>query len=145
MTYLNKPHSCCRDPQGTELVRNVDLVVSDAHCSYDWQHEPHGYYYNLQTPSGGTLARNMAKPTVLRTNSVWKSPRKCIAMGKGANCEWWSDCTCQHGWPDPFQASPPPIIVNTETLDTVPYVNGTEIEYEFEEIMLERCIELIAH
>ncbi|XP_034779255.1 disks large homolog 2 isoform X27 [Acipenser ruthenus] len=36
------------------------------------------------------------------------------------------------------KASPPPIIVNTETLDTVPYVNGTEIEYEFEEIMLER-------
>ncbi|XP_058884229.1 disks large homolog 2 isoform X14 [Acipenser ruthenus] len=37
-----------------------------------------------------------------------------------------------------YLASPPPIIVNTETLDTVPYVNGTEIEYEFEEIMLER-------
>lgn len=105
MTYLNKPHSCCRDPQGTELVRNVDLVMSDAHCSCDWQHEPHGYYYNSQTPSGGTLARNMAKPTVLRTNSVWKSPRKCIAMGKGANCEWWSDCTCQHGWHDPFQVN----------------------------------------
>ncbi|XP_051782917.1 disks large homolog 2 isoform X11 [Erpetoichthys calabaricus] len=37
-----------------------------------------------------------------------------------------------------YLASPAPIIVNTETLDSVPYVNGTEIEYEFEEITLER-------
>ncbi|XP_072569780.1 disks large homolog 2 isoform X14 [Paramormyrops kingsleyae] len=37
-----------------------------------------------------------------------------------------------------YLASPAPIIVNTETLETVPYVNGTEIEYEFEEITLER-------
>ncbi|XP_069577244.1 disks large homolog 2 isoform X4 [Brachyistius frenatus] len=37
-----------------------------------------------------------------------------------------------------YMASPAPIIVNTDTLETVPYVNGTEIEYEFEEITLER-------
>ncbi|XP_016345839.1 disks large homolog 2 isoform X33 [Sinocyclocheilus anshuiensis] len=38
----------------------------------------------------------------------------------------------------PLKASPAPIIVNTDTLESVPYVNGTEIEYEFEEITLER-------
>ncbi|XP_029458091.1 disks large homolog 2 isoform X4 [Rhinatrema bivittatum] len=38
----------------------------------------------------------------------------------------------------PLKASPAPIIVNTDTLDTIPYINGTEIEYEFEEITLER-------
>ncbi|XP_073517811.1 disks large homolog 2 isoform X1 [Phyllobates terribilis] len=48
----------------------------------------------------------------------------------------------------PLKASPAPIIVNTDTLDTIPYVsytpfhenaiNGSEIEYEFEEITLER-------
>ncbi|XP_061072697.1 disks large homolog 2-like isoform X1 [Conger conger] len=37
-----------------------------------------------------------------------------------------------------LKASPAPIIVNADTLDSVPYVNGTEIEYEFEEITLER-------
>ncbi|XP_070838416.1 disks large homolog 2 isoform X32 [Chaetodon trifascialis] len=37
-----------------------------------------------------------------------------------------------------YMASPAPIIVNTDTLESVPYVNGTEIEYEFEEITLER-------
>ncbi|XP_034745409.1 disks large homolog 2 isoform X39 [Etheostoma cragini] len=36
------------------------------------------------------------------------------------------------------KASPAPIIVNTDTLESAPYVNGTEIEYEFEEITLER-------
>ncbi|XP_029304942.1 disks large homolog 2 isoform X10 [Cottoperca gobio] len=37
-----------------------------------------------------------------------------------------------------YMASPAPIIVNTDTLESVPYVNGAEIEYEFEEITLER-------
>ncbi|XP_069747061.1 disks large homolog 2-like isoform X3 [Narcine bancroftii] len=43
-----------------------------------------------------------------------------------------------HAHISPLKASPAPIIVNTEALETVPYVNGTEIEYEFEEITLER-------
>ncbi|CAJ1064505.1 disks large homolog 2 isoform X4 [Xyrichtys novacula] len=43
-----------------------------------------------------------------------------------------------HAHISPLKASPAPIIVNTDTLDSVPYVNGTEIEYEFEEITLER-------
>ncbi|XP_063750894.1 disks large homolog 2 isoform X9 [Eleginops maclovinus] len=37
-----------------------------------------------------------------------------------------------------YMASPAPIIVNTDTLESAPYVNGTEIEDEFEEITLER-------
>ncbi|XP_051752242.1 disks large homolog 1 isoform X30 [Ctenopharyngodon idella] len=35
-------------------------------------------------------------------------------------------------------ASPAPVVVNTESLDTSPYVNGTEADYEYEEITLER-------
>ncbi|XP_055084619.1 discs large homolog 1-like protein isoform X3 [Periophthalmus magnuspinnatus] len=38
----------------------------------------------------------------------------------------------------PIQANPPPVVVNTESLDTPPYVNGTEADYEYEEISLER-------
>ncbi|XP_042542460.1 disks large homolog 2 isoform X24 [Dipodomys merriami] len=46
---------------------------------------------------------------------------------------------CEQAMQNAFiPASPAPIIVNTDTLDTIPYVNGTEIEYEFEEITLER-------
>ncbi|XP_028856838.1 disks large homolog 1 isoform X9 [Denticeps clupeoides] len=37
-----------------------------------------------------------------------------------------------------FQASPAPVVVNTDSIDTQPYVNGTEADYEYEEITLER-------
>ncbi|XP_029374414.1 disks large homolog 2 isoform X2 [Echeneis naucrates] len=43
-----------------------------------------------------------------------------------------------HSHISPLKASPAPVIVNTDALESVPYVNGTEIEYEFEEITLER-------
>uniref|UniRef100_A0A8C9S0C5 Discs large MAGUK scaffold protein 1 n=1 Tax=Scleropages formosus TaxID=113540 RepID=A0A8C9S0C5_SCLFO len=36
------------------------------------------------------------------------------------------------------QANPPPVVVNTDSLDSPPYVNGTEADYEYEEITLER-------
>ncbi|XP_051943870.1 discs large homolog 1-like protein isoform X18 [Hippocampus zosterae] len=38
----------------------------------------------------------------------------------------------------PVQANPPPVLVNADSLDTPPYVNGTEADYEYEEITLER-------
>ncbi|KAM9844706.1 discs large homolog 1-like protein isoform 1-T1 [Aulostomus maculatus] len=38
----------------------------------------------------------------------------------------------------PIQANPPPVVVNTDSLETPPYVNGTEADYEYEEITLER-------
>ncbi|XP_037643311.1 disks large homolog 1 isoform X16 [Sebastes umbrosus] len=40
--------------------------------------------------------------------------------------------------PPTSQANPPPVVVNTDSLDTPSYVNGTEADYEYEEITLER-------
>ncbi|XP_048844423.1 discs large homolog 1-like protein isoform X16 [Brienomyrus brachyistius] len=37
-----------------------------------------------------------------------------------------------------LQANPPPVLVNTDSLDSPSYVNGTEADYEYEEITLER-------
>ncbi|CAJ1061123.1 discs large homolog 1-like protein [Xyrichtys novacula] len=37
-----------------------------------------------------------------------------------------------------YQANPPPVVVNTDSVDTPPYANGTEADYEYEEITLER-------
>ncbi|XP_042184478.1 discs large homolog 1-like protein isoform X8 [Oncorhynchus tshawytscha] len=49
-----------------------------------------------------------------------------------------SSSTSYHTSQAPFQANPPPVVVNTDSLDTPPYVNGTEADYEYEEITLER-------
>ncbi|XP_056895366.1 disks large homolog 1-like isoform X4 [Takifugu flavidus] len=38
----------------------------------------------------------------------------------------------------PNKANPPPVVVNADNIDTPPYVNGTEADYEYEEITLER-------
>ncbi|KAM8890285.1 disks large homolog 4-like isoform 5-T5 [Synchiropus picturatus] len=38
----------------------------------------------------------------------------------------------------PVKANPPPVVVNTDSIDAPPYVNGTEADYEYEEITLER-------
>ncbi|XP_039375868.1 disks large homolog 2 isoform X8 [Mauremys mutica] len=138
--YLTKQHSCCRGSDGMDAGRSLPSLMRDAHCACGWQQNPQGLYYNSQTvPSSGpvSLTQNRSKCITL-WDSVRKSPHKTLAKTKGTTGEWWSECTCPHGWCNPVQASPAPIIVNTDTLDTIPYVNGTEIEYEFEEITLER-------
>ncbi|KAM9321771.1 discs large homolog 1-like protein isoform 17-T17 [Pholidichthys leucotaenia] len=43
-----------------------------------------------------------------------------------------------HAHISPMKANPPPVVVNTDSLDPPPYVNGTEADYEYEEITLER-------
>uniref|UniRef100_F1MNQ1 Discs large MAGUK scaffold protein 2 n=1 Tax=Bos taurus TaxID=9913 RepID=F1MNQ1_BOVIN len=134
--HLTKQHSCPRGSGGTDAGRSVPTLIRDAHCACGWQRSPQGLGYTSQTmpPSGaGGPASNRTKWTLW--DSVRKSPRKTSTKGRGACGE---RCACPHGWISPAQASPAPIIVNTDTLDTIPYVNGTEIEYEFEEITLER-------
>ncbi|XP_059507139.1 disks large homolog 1-like isoform X7 [Stegostoma tigrinum] len=39
---------------------------------------------------------------------------------------------------DNQQANPPPVVVNADSLESQPYVNGTDTDYEYEEITLER-------
>ncbi|XP_045871580.1 disks large homolog 2 isoform X4 [Meles meles] len=135
--YLTKQHSCSRGSDGMDAGRSAPTLIRDTHCACGWQRSPQGLGYNSQTmPASGPggPASNRTKLVTL-WDSVRKSPHKTGSKGKGTCGE---RCACPHGWFSPTQASPAPIIVNTDTLDTIPYVNGTEIEYEFEEITLER-------
>ncbi|XP_033287732.1 disks large homolog 2 isoform X16 [Orcinus orca] len=135
--YLTKQHSCSRGSDGMDAGRSAPTLLRDAHCACGWQRSPQGLGYSSQTmPSSGPggPAANRTKLVTL-WDSVRKSSHKTSTKGKGTCGE---HCACPHGWFSPAQASPAPIIVNTDTLDTIPYVNGTEIEYEFEEITLER-------
>ncbi|XP_053160259.1 disks large homolog 2 isoform X12 [Hemicordylus capensis] len=135
-------------PRLTHEVRGPELVhVSEKNLSQI--ENVHGYVLQshispLKAPlpsASGPPGPTLTQPrTQCHTSwdTVQKRPPKPLAKAKGPGGEWWSDCTCPHSWYQPVQASPAPIIVNTDTLDTIPYVNGTEIEYEFEEITLER-------
>ncbi|XP_066105127.1 disks large homolog 2 isoform X6 [Saccopteryx bilineata] len=135
--YLTKQHSCSRGSDGMDAGRSAPTLIRDAPCACGWQRSTQGLGYHSQTmPSSGPggPASNRTKLVTL-WDSMRKSPHKTSTKGKGTCGE---HCACPHGWFSPAQASPAPIIVNTDTLDTIPYVNGTEIEYEFEEITLER-------
>ncbi|XP_068281210.1 disks large homolog 2 isoform X6 [Nyctibius grandis] len=138
--HLPKQHSCGRGSEGSDAGRSVPAVARDGHCACHWHQHPPGLQYSSQVhPSwgagGASQSRNKFVPL---WDTVRKSPHKCPTKPQGSPGEWLSECACTHGWSPPVQASPAPIIVNTDTLDTIPYVNGTEIEYEFEEITLER-------
>ncbi|XP_075272912.1 disks large homolog 2 isoform X25 [Opisthocomus hoazin] len=138
--HLPKQQSCGRGSEGSDAGRIVPPVARDAHCACRWHQHPPGLQYSSQAlpswgPGGSSQSRSKFVPW---WDTVRKSPHKSPAKPQGSPREWWSECACAHGWSPPVQASPAPIIVNTDTLDTIPYVNGTEIEYEFEEITLER-------
>ncbi|XP_077389400.1 disks large homolog 4-like isoform X4 [Festucalex cinctus] len=85
-------------------------------------------------------------------DSVTRSPTKSKTNGKAGSRLWpndsymWNLCSLEppsqiHHFPQiqaHVQANPPPLVVNTDSVDTPPYVNGTEADFEYEEITLER-------
>eukprot|EP00063_Salmo_salar_P004246 XP_013979081.1 PREDICTED: disks large homolog 1 isoform X8 [Salmo salar] len=103
----------------------------------------------LQSPqrnySSCTLPASMSKSRVKFTNlrdSVKKSPTKSKAKVRATHRQsgWWSDNSpwATMSLENPPQANPPPVVVNTDSLDSPPYANGSEADYEYEEITLER-------
>ncbi|XP_068872047.1 disks large homolog 2 isoform X4 [Aphelocoma coerulescens] len=138
--HLPRQHSCGRGNEGSDGGRNVPPAARDAHCACRWHQHPAGLQHSAQAlPSWGPAGAGQGRGRLVPLwDTVRKSPPKSPAKPQGSPGQWWSECACVHGWAPPVQASPAPIIVNTDTLDTIPYVNGTEIEYEFEEITLER-------
>ncbi|KAJ8368312.1 hypothetical protein SKAU_G00083400 [Synaphobranchus kaupii] len=136
--YLHKQQSCCRAAES----RSMELLFSEGPCSCAWGDAPRGYGYGSRTQahsSGATLPRQRAKLAASHSEGTWRGSSRASARGKSGSCDWWAECSCHEGgWQDPYQAGAAPMIVNADTLDSVPYVNGTEIEYEFEEITLER-------
>ncbi|XP_041880021.1 disks large homolog 2 isoform X26 [Corvus kubaryi] len=138
--HLPRQHSCGRGAEGSDGGRNVPPAARDAHCACRWHQHPPGLQHSAQAlPSWGPAGAGQGRGKLVPLwDTVRKSPPRSPAKPQGSPGQWWSECACVHGWAPPVQASPAPIIVNTDTLDTIPYVNGTEIEYEFEEITLER-------
>ncbi|TWW74264.1 Disks large -like protein 2 [Takifugu flavidus] len=135
--HLSKQHSCFADLDGQGDYGNRS--PHQRHCHQRRRHHQHHYG---SVPGGGTLPRRGGKTWHLDQTSG-SSSRLAATRAKGRSCDLWpSECGCMHSWQEPRQASPAPIIVNTDTLESLPYVNGTEIEYEFEEITLERALQV---
>ncbi|XP_029917573.1 disks large homolog 3 isoform X2 [Myripristis murdjan] len=157
---MHKHHHCCKCPECYEVTRMAALRRMDA-PSYggDWQAEPYGYppgYGGGQTlpppasggggsmgGGGGTLGRSKGKimsgggPGGPNPKGQSKGGPKVNGNNSGGQGGWWPECTCTNReWYD--QANPPPIIVNADSLDAGPYVNGSDGMYKYEEIILER-------
>ncbi|XP_036932506.1 disks large homolog 3 isoform X10 [Acanthopagrus latus] len=157
---MHKHHHCCKCPECYEVTRMAALRRMDA-PSYggDWQAEPYGYppgYGGGQTlpppasgggggmgGGGGTLGRSKGKimsgggPGGPNPKGQSKGGPKVNGNNSSGQAGWWPECTCTNReWYD--QANPPPIIVNADSLDAGPYVNGSDGMYKYEEIILER-------
>ncbi|XP_017562640.1 disks large homolog 3 isoform X1 [Pygocentrus nattereri] len=155
---MHKHHHCCKCPECYEVTRMAALRRMDAPAYGDWQPEPYGYpagYGGGQTlppqtsgggagmGGGGTLGRSKGKmmsaggPGGPNPKSQSKGGPKVNGNNSGGQGGWWPECTCSNrDWYD--QANPPPIIVNADSLDAGPYVNGSDGMYKYEEIILER-------
>ncbi|XP_043560690.1 disks large homolog 3 isoform X8 [Chiloscyllium punctatum] len=138
---LHKNHHCCKCPECYEATRMAALRRMEPQNYTEWQHEPYGYGgFSSQTlpSSSGAAARNKTKliPTS-RDSGPIKSQNKSAPKVNGNSGGWWPECTCStRDWYE--QANPPPIIVNTDSLDSGPYANGSDGMYKYEEIILER-------
>ncbi|XP_048400722.1 disks large homolog 3 isoform X6 [Stegostoma tigrinum] len=138
---LHKNHHCCKCPECYEATRMAALRRMEPQNYSEWQHEPYGYGgFSSQTlpSSSGAAARNKTKliPTS-RDSGPIKSQNKSAPKVNGNSSGWWPECTCStRDWYE--QANPPPIIVNTDSLDSGPYANGSDGMYKYEEIILER-------
>ncbi|XP_071313731.1 disks large homolog 3 isoform X4 [Trachinotus anak] len=157
---MHKHHHCCKCPECYEVTRMAALRRMDA-PSYggDWQAEPYGYppgYGGGQTlpppasggggsmgGGGGTLGRSKGKimssggPGGPNPKGQSKGGPKVNGSNSSGQAGWWPECTCTNReWYD--QANPPPIIVNADSLDAGPYVNGSDGMFKYEEIILER-------
>ncbi|XP_018589077.2 disks large homolog 3 isoform X1 [Scleropages formosus] len=154
---MHKHHHCCKCPECYEATRMAALRRAD------WQPDPYGYPPGYggggggqtlppQTPGGGggggggggTLGRSKGKMMTSAGGPGGPAPKgsskggpRVNGNGSGDQGGWWPECTCStRDWYD--QANPPPIIVNADSLDAGPYVNGSDGMYKYEEIILER-------
>ncbi|XP_052344287.1 disks large homolog 3-like isoform X5 [Oncorhynchus keta] len=161
---MHKHHHCCKCPECYEVTRMAALRRMDAPQYQEWQAEPYGYPAGYgpgggqtlpQPPvsgggggggmggGGGTLGRSKGKMTSAggpggpNPKGQSKGGTKVNGNNSGGQAGWWPECTCSNReWYD--QANPPPVIVNADSLDTGPYVNGSDGMYKYDEIILER-------
>uniref|UniRef100_A0A670KKL0 Discs large MAGUK scaffold protein 3 n=1 Tax=Podarcis muralis TaxID=64176 RepID=A0A670KKL0_PODMU len=157
---MHKHHHCCRCPECYEVTRMAALRRMEPPSYGEWQQQEQQYAggyggYGSQTlPSqaGGATPTARGKGKLIPTSRCDNAPPAPPKQGPAKSCGgggggtpkmnggspgWWPECTCSNrDWYE--QASPSPIIVNTETLEPALSVNGSDGMFKYEEIVLER-------
>uniref|UniRef100_A0A8C5CEY1 Discs large homolog 1-like protein n=2 Tax=Gadus morhua TaxID=8049 RepID=A0A8C5CEY1_GADMO len=108
------------DLRGAELVQVAERQLSQIQHVYGYVAHAH------ITPA------KAESPEVPFAEEAWPNPQGLNEVPAPPFSSLYSQS------PAYYQANPPPVVVNTECVDTPPYVNGTEADYEYEEISLER-------
>ncbi|XP_019720259.1 disks large homolog 1-like isoform X2 [Hippocampus comes] len=130
-------HTCHQHPMGvTKELTDARTLRKEGMDQGTWRREK-GF--------SGTLERDMGRDmesSLMRDGSLCRRDLHGAELVQVAERQL-SQIQHVHGYVThahitPAQANPPPLVVNTDSVDTPPYVNGTEAEFEYEEITLER-------
>ncbi|XP_034065989.1 disks large homolog 1-like isoform X6 [Gymnodraco acuticeps] len=110
------------DLRGAELVQVAERQLSQIQHVHGYVTHTHITPAQVESPEGPYDDEGWRHPEGERLNEVPAPPFSSLYSHSHAH----------------YQANPPPVVVNTDSVDTPPYVNGTEADYEYEEITLER-------
>ncbi|KAM9849038.1 discs large homolog 1-like protein [Aulostomus maculatus] len=110
------------DLRGAELVQVAERQLSEIQHVHGYVTHTHITPAQVESPESPFDEEAWPQPEGERTNEVHAPPFSSLYSQSHAY----------------YQANPPPVVVNTDSVDTPPYVNGTEADYEYEEISLER-------
>ncbi|XP_061739599.1 disks large homolog 1-like isoform X3 [Nerophis ophidion] len=131
-------HTCLQHPMGvTRELTDGGTLGREGMDQGTWRREGEGT---------GTMERNLGRDmqrSLIRDGSL---RRHCNLHGAElvqVAERQLSQIQHVHGYVththiEPAQANPTPVVVNTDSVDTPPYVNGTDADYEYEEITMER-------
>ncbi|XP_037403622.1 discs large homolog 1-like protein isoform X13 [Pygocentrus nattereri] len=136
-TYFSSPDYTCRRSDGTEsgLLERKNIPHPRVTLRQQLSQPQPACYSSCTLPANA--GKTKAKFLNLR-DSVKKSPTKSTAKVSVPGERFLSRAELLRAELSFNKANPPPVVVNTESLDSAPYVNGTEADYEYEEITLER-------
>ncbi|XP_057698118.1 disks large homolog 1-like isoform X5 [Corythoichthys intestinalis] len=116
----------------TNTVTDATIVTSTPAANEDKGSGENTLKSNSTIPSQLNLPSSPSKPQS-------KGPQKSPGPIKFNHSPLSTGPASPRGTSSPgVKANPPPLVVNTDSVDTPPYVNGTEADYEYEEITLER-------
>ncbi|XP_026185806.1 disks large homolog 3 isoform X5 [Mastacembelus armatus] len=97
------------------------------------------YQANMISPEEQALKTSVGKVSAILGSQLFQALldiQECYEVTLQLNTE--QTVVKEASRKDAWEANPPPIIVNADSLDAGPYVNGSDGMYKYEEIILER-------